>query len=645
MKTLKYLLFIFAMVVFAGNSLYSQPGWVKNAILNGEKITPDKKADALILHDVVAVNISNSSNATTQYQKAYKILSGNGAKFGLLSVPIYPFLKIKELKGWSIKSDGKCTTLSKENIMTLSTEKSAGYYDDSHIVVASLSGVTAGDVVAFELTTEEKGWTSLTQSHVFQEQQPVLYSKFSIRIPANWELIKAEWHTENINFEQQENDYIWTATQLPFQPDEPLAPSWHFLSRRLSVTCYHAQKSQENQFANWDSVANWCARVYAGPASFDHEIRAVVDKILSGKTGLEERIQAIANFCQTEIRYVAVEIDKGRWQPRPATKTLFNRFGDCKDKTTLMRAMLSAIDIPSVPVLANVTYPVDPRLPTPFQFNHCIIAIPITNKEILPRFQNAVVDNWLFFDPTDPITQIGELPWVLQGDRVLIGVPRDTILYRLPYPEPQDFRRVYFADAQLNSDLSFSASVTITDYNSWATLSRHLYQNVPVNKQIEDWRETILKIIPNSPLTNLQTVATGDSTWVAFEIQGKNYVQKMSDLYLFRLDLFNTSEAPLLTADKRQHPIWLGSPKQVEVMIKWKLPARWSVEMDSTVKRSNYEFGGLDSKIAITGNNLNFAMSQRQNGRLIWPADYFKVREYCKDLSSLKGRAVLLKRN
>lgn len=645
MKIFKYPLFIFAITLFASNPSYSQPDWVKNAIRAGEYITPDKKADALILHDVVDVNIASSNTAKTRHQKSYKILSSNGVEFGILSVPIYPFLKIKELKGWSINSDGNCKTLSKENIMTLSTEETAGYYDDSHIVVAVLSDVSPGDIVAFELTTEEKGWTSLTQSHIFQEQQPVLFSQFSIRIPANWQLIKAEWRLENVNFEKQDNCYIWKATNLPYQPDEPLAPSWYFLSRRLSISCYNAQKSQDRQFANWDSVANWCARVYSEPALVDNEIRAVVDKILTEKTGLEEKIHTIANFCQSEIRYVAVEIGKGRWKPRPATKTLFNRFGDCKDKTTLMRAMLSAIDVPSAPVLANVNYPVDPRLPTPFQFNHCIIAIPLTNDDTFPRFQNAIVDNWLFFDPTDPITQIGELPWALQGDIVLIGAWSDTVLYRLPYPEPQDFRRIYFADAQLHPDLSFSASVTITDQNSWAILSRYIYQNTPINKQIENWREKILKTFPNSEITNFQTDTKNNSTSVSFEIQGKNYVKKMSDLYLFNLDLFHTSESTLLTADERQHPIWLGSPQQVDVSIWWKLPDGWSADVDSSVKKNSYRFGDLYSKLSISGTILNFELSQSQTGRLIWPEDYLQVREYCKDLSLLKGRAILLKQN
>ena len=69
------------------------------------------------------------------------------------------------------------------------------------------------------------------------------------------------------------------------------------------------------------------------------EVTKIAQEITADKTTFEDKIQTIANFMQKNIRYVGIEIGKERWQPRMADYTYYNRYGDCKDKTT--RVVLS----------------------------------------------------------------------------------------------------------------------------------------------------------------------------------------------------------------------------------------------------------------------------------------------------------------
>ena len=58
-------------------------------------------------------------------------------------------------------------------------------------------------------------------------------------------------------------------------------------------------------------------------------------------------------FAQREIRYVGLELGIGGYQPHPAPQIFAHRYGDCKDKATLVSAMLSEIGVESYYVVIN----------------------------------------------------------------------------------------------------------------------------------------------------------------------------------------------------------------------------------------------------------------------------------------------------
>ena len=83
------------------------------------------------------------------------------------------------------------------------------------------------------------------------------------------------------------------------------------------------------------------------------EIKQQVAKLTASKTTPLEKMQAIAEFVQHDIRYVAIELGIGGLQPHPAPEVFSHRYGDCKDKATLVRSMLHEIGIESYHVVIN----------------------------------------------------------------------------------------------------------------------------------------------------------------------------------------------------------------------------------------------------------------------------------------------------
>ena len=292
MSSVKFALTAVLLLVGVGSGI-AMPDWVEEVVREAAGVTAPEDATAIVLHEVRDVEISDSGKAKTTVRSAYKILTRGGQEFATLSQVIYPFLKVKDLDGWVIKPDGTSKKMDEDESMTVGLQESAGYYDDSHMLIARPANVEPGDIVAFEMKLEEKGWTSFHQSFVFQVQQPVRFARFSLAVPEGWELFYGTWRTDRIGFTRQDDRYVWTAYDLEYQPEEPLAPSWYYLSRRIAVACFDPEEREATNFADWAAVGKWCSDVYAEPSAADDAVAGKAREMLHSAVSFEDKMRTI----------------------------------------------------------------------------------------------------------------------------------------------------------------------------------------------------------------------------------------------------------------------------------------------------------------------------------------------------------------
>src|SRR5437764_506788 len=96
------------------------------------------------------------------------------------------------------------------------------------------------------------------------------------------------------------------------------------------------------------------------------------ESILCARVGIRFR------FLPSDIRYVAISLGIGGWQPHPAADVFLHRYGDCKDKASLMHAMLREIGVDSYLVLINTERgSVTRDSPAHNGFNHVVLAIKL----------------------------------------------------------------------------------------------------------------------------------------------------------------------------------------------------------------------------------------------------------------------------
>jgi len=243
----------------------------------------------------------------------------------------------------------------------------------------------------------------------FQENElPVRVSRFRLSAPAAWGLRPVSFAASPTR-----TGNTWELRDLPAHPS-------HF--PRLAVTLLPDQAALP-RFATWPDVAAWLGSLAEPAAQPTARVAAEAARLTAGLGTERERMQALGVYVQ-RLRYVAINENLGQgggFTPAAAETTLSRGYGDCKDKSTLFRALLRAVNINSWLVAINSTdrSRVRPEWPSPRVFNHAIVAIETASG----------LD---YFDPSDPFSTLGQLPSAQQGVPALVLRPGATLA---PTPE------------------------------------------------------------------------------------------------------------------------------------------------------------------------------------------------------------------
>jgi len=140
-----------------------------------------------------------------------------------------------------------------------------------------------------------------------------------------------------------------------------------------------------SEFKDWAEVGAWAEQLFAKSMQGSPALDARAAEIARNAPDAMQRLRLALDFVQREIRYFGTEVGVSSHQPASADTVLRQRFGDCKDKSSLLVALLKRLDIAATPVLVP-TYlraAVAQRLPSPLAFDHAIVQVPLPSGELL----------------------------------------------------------------------------------------------------------------------------------------------------------------------------------------------------------------------------------------------------------------------
>lgn len=586
----------------------SQPRWLRDAIANSDSLSLDTEAPALVIAHEATLVFKKNGSAERKVRRAVKILGPKGDISAILTETVSERRTLKGLKGWRIESDGRSHKLEKENIIEIADIGSVGYYSDARVVTAGFPRVNKGDVVGFEYTLKyDRGLDGLCQAFVFQEDLPVVAAKLTVTLPNNWQLCHSSQNLEPVSATVAKNSYVWESGFLPYRPVEPLMPPMWRVSRHILVSGFPPDEPGKFPVGNWDDVARWEWSLRDDTNEPSSEVESLTSDLCEQVSVLTDKLAAISKFVQDDIRYVAMEIDFGRFEPRPPATTLVNRFGDCKDKVRLMRAMIEQVGINSLPVLAAVGQDVDTTFPSTCLFNHVILAIDLNQ---LPGFDTtceACSDGWLYFDPTDPFTEPGHLPRGLCGSWVLRFSVAGGELVKLPSVNPEKNRRVNSAIATLDSNYNLTAQVRQLDFGQSRTRAVRYRQSLTQKELHEEILGRYASSLSNVRIDELEHGYSTDSAWISFVLSSDSYIVEIGDLRLLRTNFFQSNRSEKLKKNaERKYDIWFGHPKSYETRIDWYLPPGWAIDGEVETVTAHNEIASVVGMVELVDSTVRY---------------------------------------
>ncbi|ATG89377.1 DUF3857 domain-containing protein [Methylomonas koyamae] len=293
-------------------------------------------------------------------------------------------LQLHELAIWRMSAEGawqKREPVAKEAFLLRQREQQfeqqmlKGYVS----LVALLEDVRVGDVIDLSWTLlprEPLPGLLFTALHFLAWSVPVATYCLALTGASGCDL-RWRLHTPDgaaVPVETSEADGVsWRYDRPPMFQAEGNVPGGHWPFPVLEATCWQT----------WGQVARFFAELWADAANDAAEsVAAEAQRLADGKTRAAAIVAAL-RFVQNDIRYLSVDFGHGAGMlPNGAGTVLRRRFGDCKDKSILLAALLRELGIAAWPVLVASGWRdgIQRLMPSTACFNHVIVGFELDGQ-------------------------------------------------------------------------------------------------------------------------------------------------------------------------------------------------------------------------------------------------------------------------
>lgn len=646
---------IVVLVSMSGNAFASgggddAPDWLRQlASLNPGSY--EKAVKAVVLLKEQSVTLNGDGKLITNERYAVRILTREGRREAVAIAPyLSNFSEIRNLDAWLIAPGGTVTTYGKKDTIDQISDPDDIYNELRLKVIDGSMGADVGYVFGYTMTKEDRP-LFYQDNFLFQDDLPTLDSRYTLSLPSGWKASSITFNHSDVTPQINGSTYTWELRSLPPIADEPMRPSFVNLAPRVAINYSPGDSSQaiNRAFADWVDVSKWTSAMYDPQVVIDDALAAKTRDLTAGAKTELDVIRAIGKYVQG-LQYIALDIGLGYgngMKPRPSNEVFSRGYADCKNKANLMRAMLKVMKIESYPV---AIYSGDPNYvrkewPSPDQFNHCIIAIKVSDATKTPTvIDHPKLGRLLIFDATDEYTPVGDLPDYLQGSYGLIAAGADGGLAAMPVT-PSDFN-AWNRETEINLNGNGSISGTIHERTTGqeSRLPRTAFRSMPTgdfSKMIEGWLSrgaTAARLVKLSP-ADRQSDAAFD---MDVEFTAPAYAQLMQGrLLVFKPAVANRSSSVYLVERERKLPVVLESNSFNE-KVTFVLPAGFVVdEMPDPVKLET-PFGKYSTSYEAKDGKLLFTRSLVLSRGTVPVEKYEDVRTFFSKMRDAEQAPVVL---
>lgn len=374
-------------------------------------------------HEHIDIKVNNGNfNITKSFSEQGKFLTAKKLYFANESIGYDSFTAIEDIKAFTyLPEENK--KIEVDYIETKRAFDNGIFYSDQESKNFTFPAVKAGAEIHLEYKeiVKDPRFLGLFRFGTFV---PTESTKLSIEFPKNVSIGYIDFNTQDypIDFKEEikgnNKKYTWSVNNTKgFQGEAQSESVLYYLPHIILYIKNYEDKGKTNNVLNDVSdLYQWYStlvdRIDENNLEKVHTIAEDITKSLSTK---QEKAEAIFNWVQNNITYVAFEDGLGGFIPRSASSVCDKRYGDCKDMANLLYEMLNHIGLESYRTwIGTRDRPYSYwEVPTPMVDNHMITTVIIENDTI-------------FLDATDSYVPYGMPSAFTQTKEALLGIDQDS---------------------------------------------------------------------------------------------------------------------------------------------------------------------------------------------------------------------------
>jgi tetratricopeptide (TPR) repeat protein/transglutaminase-like putative cysteine protease len=556
--------------------------------------TPDKSktdfADEPYVFELLRNVVRYENDGTGTRETTARIRVQNEAAVQALGQMIFGYSSANEKLAIGYlrvrRSDGTTVEASPDNSQDLPAPvaRQAPMYSDYREKHIPVPGLRPGEILEYRIVTTVENALFPGQfwlGYEFEKNVIVLDEQLEVSVPKGRgvKLKTQPGHDAKVTTEGDRRVYRWAGSHTEREADD--TKDAHKKVHKPA----ELPDIEITTVADWNEVGRWYAGLERDRIVATPEVRAKAAELTKTAKTDQEKMQILYDYVAQDFRYISLSFGVGRVQPHAAGEILAHQYGDCKDKHTLLAAMLGSVGIPAYAALINAQRDTDGDIPSPMQFNHMITAVP-QGKDYI----------WL--DTTTEIAPFRLLAPSIRGKKALVVAPDGSAtLVETPKQPPVENSQAVEIEGKVTELGKLQAHVRVVARGDAELAFRSMFRRASANQWKQIGEALHLSYGLPGEVANVSSSdpsKTREPFRVEYDVTASDYLdwsmhKSQPSLYLPVLWLRDAEEGK----DK----IELDGPAKLDVRLKLEVPSSYlaragvpiSMKRDYAEYRSDYK--------------------------------------------------------
>lgn len=604
-----------AAAAFARDKSEPAPQWAVDA---AKTATPEsaKNASAVILFDEYLITVDEQNRAVERQREAVRILKPQGRGYTHCSIDYDVDEKLDYFRSWTFTADGRQLQAMESDFEDHGAYAAPVLQFTERIRTVNPPGSDPGSVVACETEEQLRPYMSEEEWDI-QSSIPVVFEALELALPAGGHYADSWAHFVPVKPEETAGNHLrWELKDVPALDLENVhaTPPWRALAARMSVKWGDsAVKGADNQ---WRALGLWQAKLEEHRPDATPEIAAKAKELTADAPNLYAKLSRITDYIQKNVRYFIVSKGIGGWQAHTAAEIFRNRYGDCKDKTTLLISMLQSVGIRAYYLHVDSRRGViDPNAPS-LVGNHMITAIELpegtSDPRLMARVKTTSGKNLLIFDPTDEETPVGLIRPELEGAWGNISDGESSQVLEMPVLPPESAGLVREGAFALSADGGLAGDLHETFTGGDATEERWFLKDNDTKEVRETLEKRIAADLPGVAFKGYEFKGTPDLEQplkLDLHFDAAMYAHPSGPLLLLRPRIVGSHAHPapdVMEGKPRTYPIEIGHPGRWRDSFDVTLPAGYAVDELPEPVSVDMDFASYHASATAKGSVLHY---------------------------------------